>query len=169
MYSRGPYKTRPMADRFWEKVDKSAGPDGCWRWTVSTNHGYGQFYLHGKPARAHRLAYELLVGPIPGGLTLDHLCHTRDETCRGGDDCPHRRCVNPAHLEAVSDLTNRQRGRSPGAEHARVTHCPQNHEYTPENTRITTRGGRVCRTCHREERNKSYHAQRRAIRDSGRN
>ena len=143
------YRTRPFAERFWEKVDKTGD---CWLWTASTTRGYGQFYVRGRPSpgRAHVIAYELEVGPVPDGLELDHLCHTRDESCPGGDTCPHRACVNPAHLEPVTSRVNGLRGRSPAAIHAKKTHCLRGHEYTPENTWTgKARSIRRCRMCHK--------------------
>lgn len=124
-------------ERFWSHVDRRSD---CWLWTSALdNHGYGAFTLPGKTAKAHRYAYELLVGPIPDGLTLDHV------KARG---CRHRHCVNPAHLEPVSRGVNTMRGASPLAINARKTHCKNGHEFTPENT-IVRPSGRRCRTCDR--------------------
>lgn len=99
--------------RFWSKVRKSDDSDGCWFWTERTDaRGYGAFYTtqtaHGGPSKAHRWAYELLIGPIPDGKYLDHTCH-KPTRCAGGVDCPHRRCVNPAHLEPVTNEENLRR------------------------------------------------------------
>lgn len=80
---------RPLtrAERFWSKVEKT---DGCWLWTSTTNeNGYGRFSIKRRFVSAHRLAYEMTVGPIPDGLTIDHLCRVRS-------------CVRPEHLEAVT-------------------------------------------------------------------
>lgn len=88
---------RPVAERFWEKVQKT---DDCWLWTASVKPaGYGQFTVEDQkpPVYAHRFSYEQLVGPIPDGLTLDHLC-------------ANRRCVNPDHLEPVPMAENTRRG-----------------------------------------------------------
>lgn len=120
---------------------------GCWEWTGSiTESGYGRFALHGKTVRAHRYVYELLVGPIPEGLQLDHLCHTNDLTCVGGPACRHRRCVNPAHLEPVSHLENMRRGQT-GSANKNKTHCVNNHPYDEANTGRTPEGWRYCRKC----------------------
>lgn len=134
-----------VLDRFWAKVDKS-DPDGCWLWTAATTkQGYGNFYVSpGVWSLAHRFAYEALVGPIPAGKVLDHVKK------RG---CTSTLCVNPAHLEPVRQRVNVLRGDSFAARELAVTHCPQGHEYTPENTAIWKRGSRgthrKCRECDR--------------------
>jgi hypothetical protein len=83
-----------MADRFWPKVDRGAGPDACWPWTASTTHGYGQIGVPGtRPHKAHRVAWELTNGPIPDGLLVCHRC----------DNPP---CCNPAHLFLGTNADN---------------------------------------------------------------
>jgi hypothetical protein len=131
---RGP-TARPLADRLWEKVDKTAT---CWNWTASTSSGYGQIRLGPTFLKAHRVSYELLVGPIPDGLTLDHLCR-------------NRRCVNPAHLDPVPIAVNIRRGLVGSWERAK-THCKNGHPFDEENTRLTLDRGkrhRRCRACGR--------------------
>jgi hypothetical protein len=126
-----------MIERFWTKVDKT---DGCWFWTAATTaSGYGAIADDGRRMQvAHRVAYELAVGPIPAGLHLDHLCRNRN-------------CVNPAHLEPVTCRTNLLRGETLQAANAAKTHCKRGHEFTPENTGVYVdkRGGehRRCREC----------------------
>ena len=129
-------------ERFWSKVDKN-GPNGCWLWTASTlGGGYGQFRQRAVQVSpyAHRVAYELLIGPIPEGLELDHLCRVRH-------------CVNPTHLEAVTHQENMVRGAGVSGRlyagvypSSRKTHCPRGHEYDEANTRRYN-GRRHCRAC----------------------
>ncbi len=89
-------------------------PGQCWLWEgpILKHTGYAQFWPYGRAGGkvyAHRYSYERWVGSIPEGLTLDHLCHTRDLECSGGLECPHRRCVNPWHLEPVDAETQTRR------------------------------------------------------------
>lgn len=137
-----------LEQRFWSKVEKS--PNGCWLWTASlTGPGYGQFWAKGQNVLAHRFAYEALVGPIPSGLELDHICHN-DSDCAGGSHCPHRACVNPAHLEPVTHAVNSRRGRGQDSHNHLKTHCPKGHAYASGNLYIAPRGDRHCRICNRE-------------------
>lgn len=108
---------------------------GCWPWqgTIAGN-GYGRFAIRGGSIAAHRFSYELLVGPVPEGLELDHLCR-------------NRACVNPAHLEPVTHRANTLRGDTLTAANARKTHCIHGHKFTAENTYTQWGGGRGCRAC----------------------
>jgi hypothetical protein len=105
---------------------------GCW---VYTGHrdadGYGKIWIAGKTCRVHRVSYQLLIGPIPPGLQLDHLCRVRP-------------CFNPAHLEPV---TNEENSRRSGLNQRPRTHCPRGDEYTEENTYRDRKGYGSCRTC----------------------
>lgn len=138
-------------ERFMNRV--AIQSSGCWHWTGSlTTDGYGRVYVPADGAKwfAHRLAYVLLVGPIPDGLTIDHMCHNADVSCAGGDTCLHRRCVNPEHLEPATILENALRGRGSPIFHrnAAKTHCKYGHEFTPENTyRRPGSTRRECRKC----------------------
>lgn len=124
--------------RFWRFVRK--GPD-CWEWLGKTYPtGYAQFNYGAKSSYGHRFAYELGKGPIPDGLSIDHLCRNRG-------------CVNPAHLEAVPLGVNVLRGFGRGALNARKTHCDNGHEFSAENTSYIHRSNgsthRKCKACQR--------------------
>lgn len=135
---------------FWTKIDKNGpvptyrsdlGPR--WVWLAGKDqNGYGRFNWLGRLRKAHTLAYEEVIGPIPDGLVPDHLCRFPG-------------CVNPAHLEPVTNRENVRRGLRPEqlrARYAVQTHCSKGHEFTPENTYYATRGyspnlHRQCRKC----------------------
>lgn len=121
-------------ERFWAKVDRR-GPTECWEWRGARQpNGYGHLMVDKRWWMAHRYAYTITLGPIPDGLTIDHLCRNRP-------------CVNPVHLEAITMGENTSRGPSaPGGR----THCPQGHEYSDENTWREANGKRHCRACHRD-------------------
>lgn len=125
-----------MEERLDSKIYRD-GPNGCWLWQgTMVPTGYGQF-APTKTTRtpAHRAVWKWLVGPIPDGLELDHLCR-------------NKRCVNPEHLEPVTRLENIRRS-VPYRDHLRPTHCKWGHERTPENLYTTTQGGKACRECAR--------------------
>lgn len=127
-----------------ELLENSNG-DVCVEWPGSyrTLDGYAQGSYRGRQLPAHRLVYELLVGPIPDGLTLDHLCYNPG-------------CVEPRHLEPVTATENSRRQRS-----ASKTECSRGHGYTPENTYIRPANGqRDCRQCIRERALRYYHRSR---------
>lgn len=128
-------------------------PNGCWRWdgTVYRN-GYGKCRMAAKRAYgtqlAHRASYLAAGKVIPPGLDLDHTCHD-PRTCRGGDTCPHRRCVNPDHGEPVTRSVNLRRGRGRWGGWIEGT-CQRGHDLTdPANVRIDERGSRRCVPCRR--------------------
>lgn len=144
---------KPLKDRFMSRVNVSQC--GCWIWdrgSRGAKRQYGTIQNSGKTLLAHRVAYELFVGPIPNGLTIDHLCR-------------NTLCVNPAHLEAVSCTENILRGECPPAQNKRKTHCKRGH-LLPETAE--RKGGRVhrrCRECKIEDRPKdaAQHRERRRL------
>lgn len=129
-----------LVERFWEKVKVDA-ISGCWNWTAATSRGYGRFVLkHGmKEIKAHRFAYEVNKGKIPPRLQLDHLCRNRG-------------CVNPEHLEPVTNKVNVLRGIGISAQNSTKTHCPQGHPYSGKNLYITPEEKRQCKVCRENRR-----------------
>lgn len=124
-------RERDPVKRFWTYVD--TGGD-CWIWTAAkVPAGYGFMRWDGRNQPAHRIAYQLLVGPIPTGHVLDHLCRVRV-------------CVNPDHLEPVTHRVNLLRGVGISAQKASRTHCPNGHEFT-ENNIYWWHNARYCRQC----------------------
>jgi HNH endonuclease len=128
---------------------------GCWLWTGPTDSsGYGVIATSAGQQQVHRFSYAAHKGPIPAGLQVDHRCHTeavqRGECSGDQDRCPHRRCANPAHLEAVTAAENTRR-----QDHAnrRKTTCPNGHDLTDEaNVHIRPSGRRTCRACDRDRK-----------------
>ena len=130
---------KPESERFWEKVDVR-GPQDCWNWKAAQDHnGYGSFKTE-HSTRAHQWAYMHLVGPVPEGFVLDHLCRTQS-------------CVNPAHLEPVTNQENLARGWGRRLRNGMANECINGHAYTPENTYIhPVSDQKVCKTCAGEAR-----------------
>jgi hypothetical protein len=122
-------------------VDLSAP---CWVWPGTRDaNGYGKIWLDNQQLLAHRYIWRLIRGEIPRGLTIDHLCRVHG-------------CVNPQHLELVTQGENTLRGMSPSAINKRKTHCLRGHPYDAANTYYQPDGNRRCRTCkviHRERYN----------------
>jgi hypothetical protein len=107
----------------------------CWDWKACMHHtGYGSVKYRGKNQPAHRVLYLLLVGPVPAGLQLDHLCRRTS-------------CVNPMHMEPVTGRVNTMRGNSFSAVNARKTHCLRGHPFDEANTHVRPSGRRLCRKC----------------------
>lgn len=140
-----------LAELVCRRIQLPSDPEGCWLWRgvwhekgYGTMHSrrFGHFY-------AHRLTYEMFVGPIPTGLHIDHLCRNPS-------------CVNPAHLEPVTCRENVLRGKSPSAAQAKQTHCKRGHLLAGQNLKInrpktpTAAPSRVCRACQRVSENRSH-------------
>jgi hypothetical protein len=119
MAAQSPRTALVNARGFWSRVDQSRGADGCWPWTAYVNpDGYGVAVVaRFANRRAHRVAYELVVGPIPAGYEIDHRCL-------------NRACCNPAHLEALPAAAHKAR-LPRGVQHWRAgrTTCPYGHIY----------------------------------------
>jgi hypothetical protein len=135
-----PTLTTKQENRFWSKVDVPYQPSCCWEWTGSTSpKNYGYVVIGTQTFKSHRVAYRVLIGPIPGERDLDHLCR-------------NPRCVNPDHLQPVTNAVNTRRGHGCCSRNRRKTHCKHGHEFTPENTYSPPHrpGGRECKTCKRQ-------------------
>lgn len=123
-----------IKDKIWPRI--IILENGCWQWTGSkTTGGYGNLNIGDRNYDyVHRVVYEMCIGKIPDGLTIDHLCRNRS-------------CINPRHLEAVTNKVNILRGNSWWAIQVRKTHCILGHPFSPENTVRDRDGARNCRRC----------------------
>src|ERR1039458_3908152 len=121
-----------LQERLWLDVD-TTDENVCWLWMGNKNWGgYGRISVKGRLTLVHRVAYELKRGPIPAAKKIDHLCR-------------NRACINPKHLEVVTQAENIRRGQAAASKRA-ITHCPQGHPYDDENT-LMWRGVRNCKAC----------------------
>lgn len=130
-----------------EKVSPEPN-SGCWLWDAGISYqGYGLFVYKGRARRAHRISYEIAHGTISESLQIDHLCRVRS-------------CVNPEHLDLVTQQENIRRG-IVGENNRSKTLCPSGHSYSGDNLYVRPDGSRVCKSC-RSRHSKEYHARRRA-------
>lgn len=131
-----------LSAHFWKRVQPA--DNGCWLWKLKpAANGYGRYRINNVRSMAHRFIYTVVVGPIPEGMQVDHVCHNIDLDCAGGPSCLHRRCVNPAHLEAVTGSVNTRRYLEPRQD----AYCGKGHPFDVVNTGYTARGSRFCRAC----------------------
>jgi hypothetical protein len=141
--------TPKEVQEFWSKVEVPFQPSCCW--TLRGYHdpnGYAYFLQK----VAHRVSFELLIGDIPADMVIDHLCRNPS-------------CINPDHMEVITNGLNVLRGYGSPARNKRKTHCQRGHEFTPENTIIRRSGYRKCRECHRAYL-REYHARYRLRRNA---
>jgi len=134
----------PVLERLWSH--SSVDSKGCWVWKghVSPSTGYSAIWHQGTNRLIHRVSYEIHKGPIPEGLSIDHLCRNRV-------------CWNPEHLEAVTIKVNIQRGVHRN-QNVGKSHCKRGHEFTTGNTykSPSSPNNRVCRTCVSDQHRKKY-------------
>lgn len=143
--------TLPARERFVTKIDFGESNDNCWLWDAGkTTAGYGIFWNGTTMQAAHIFSYQMFRGPVPEGLQLDHLCRVRH-------------CVNPQHLEPVTQMENMRRGMT-WEFNRRKTQCPRGHLYTSDNLINAASGKRRCKACERERSNK-YNKRKRTERN----
>ncbi len=122
--------------RFWKSVEKNKK---CWLWKSALSAGgYGVFGIDNKIIYVHRFSYELHKGKIPKDKQIDHLCRNRS-------------CVNPDHLELVTQKENTARGEGISAKYSKRTRCKNGHRLSGDNLiQYSCRGGRICKICKRK-------------------
>lgn len=145
------FAARDVVERFHEKYSPEP-MSGCWLWLGNpSTGGYGRFRIGSqtnntrRQVYAHIFSFELHKGPVPKGLQIDHRCRVR---------C----CVNPRHLEAVTQKINLLRGDTIAARNKAKTHCPQGHAYEGKNLWTSKEGCRRCRACNRIRAYNKRHA-----------
>lgn len=126
---------KTVIERFLSKIN--VVESGCWEWAAYLLRGYGRLKVGSEMRIVHRFIYEYYYGQICPDLTIDHLCR-------------NKRCVNPLHLEQVTNQENARRAKRDR------THCRNGHLITEKNTHFTPNGNRVCRECRKEHWRKNY-------------
>lgn len=135
----------------WLKLALYSKPtaSGCCEWQAyKKDTGYGLVRVGGRTMQAHRASYECLVGPIPSGMEIDHLCRNRS-------------CINPRHLEPVTKRENQMRGMAPGILIYKSGKCAAGHQMSGSNLYISPNGKRGCRQCMRSA-TRRYNEKKRA-------
>ena len=138
-----------LLDKFMSFVEVD---NGCWLWRgVKNPQGYGMFSMNSTKVCAHRVSYSLFTAEIPSGLVVDHTCHNKDNACSGGHSCVHRSCVNPKHLEAITQRENLWRSSLfDGAK----AHCKHGHLFSLANTMYENGRNRRCKTCYENKKSR---------------
>jgi len=130
-------------NRFWDRVKKRHS-NFCWDWLgLKNERGYGRFWMNGKLRKAHVVAYGWLIGRIPEGMELDHLCRNTS-------------CVNPSHLQPVTHAENVRRGASPAAKNQARAKCVNGHPFSGKNLYLYKGIHRHCRTCRATRSNRRW-------------
>jgi hypothetical protein len=159
---RYPKSVRTPAE--WIAMIDRSDPLTCWPWPGPiSDKGYGN-----ASGPAHRLVYQLMVGPIPEGQQIDHSCHN-DAECAGGKSCQHRLCVNWVnHLRTVTARVNLLASpNTVNSINVMKDHCPRDHPYDEANTSYRN-GRRHCRACDRDRSRRYYHGNLELVRAKAR-
>lgn len=135
-------KITDLVNKFMSFVEVT---DSCWLWRgVKNPQKYGMFSYKGSKVCAHRMSYSLFVGTIPKGLFIDHDCHNKDLSCQGELECIHRSCVNPQHLQVVTQQQNLKNSK---LTHAGKNRCKRGHLFGKQRGYSLKLGYRRCYTC----------------------
>lgn len=132
------------------EIPEFTGPCVIWTGYVQKSTGYGRYTINRAERGAHVVAWELINGRVPKGLVLDHLCRVRT-------------CINPNHLQPVTQKENVLRGVGITAVNVRKTTCPRGHPLSGENLSINCNGARCCKTCNAARARRNYAAKRASL------